>query len=81
MQVTLCHMIPFSCIDMCIQMMLQVHDLDALNDELHAEVHDVNLLRPDNQLAEMEELKEHYSRYSPRWILNSIAGPRCTADT
>lgn len=43
--------------------MLQINELDTLNDEMHGELNEVQLLHPEHQLEQVEELKEHYSRY------------------
>lgn len=44
--------------------MLQITELDALNDEMHGELNQVQLLNPENQLQQVEELEEQFSKYA-----------------
>lgn len=44
--------------------MVQINELDALNDEMHSELNEVQLLNPEHQLEQVEELKEHFSKYT-----------------
>lgn len=43
--------------------MFQMNELDALNDEMHGELNEVQLLQPEHQLEQVDELQQHYSRY------------------
>lgn len=37
-------------------------ELDALNDKMQGELNEIQLLDPENQLEQVEELREHYHR-------------------
>ena len=42
--------------------MLQINELDSLNDEMQGELNEVQLLKPEYQLEQVEELKEQFSK-------------------
>lgn len=44
--------------------MFQINELDALNDEMHGELNEVQLLDPEHQAEQVEELQHHFSRYT-----------------
>ena len=43
--------------------MIQMNELDTLNDEMHSELNEVQLLNPEHQLEQVEELKQDFTKY------------------
>ena len=43
--------------------MMQMIEMDSLNDEMHGELNNVKLLQSEHQFEQVEELKEHYSKF------------------